>query len=63
MHKIVTKATTEKASPFRMTKQEKEMLDPNYKKPKKKVPRCLTFLFYLHPRFIKKTLVIFRGIS
>ncbi len=41
MHKLVEKLTKESSSatPFRLTKQEREMLDPNYKKPTKRKVR------------------------
>ena len=41
MYNIVAKMTDPvKSSPFKMTKQERDMLDPNYKKPKRKVSPC-----------------------
>ena len=40
MFQLVQKATdTENVTPFKLTKDEKAMLDPNYKKPRRKVTK------------------------
>lgn len=43
MFNLVQKATdTGKTMPFSLTKEEKQMLDPNYKVPKRKVRALIT---------------------
>ena len=55
MLKVVEKLTDDSsnATPFRLTKQEKEMLDPNYKKPAKRKVRNCTFPTDIHTDYKK----------
>ncbi len=55
MLKVVEKLTDDSsnATPFRLTKQEKEMLDPNYKKPAKRKVRNCTFPTDIHTHYKK----------